>query len=140
MSHPERRGHGDRGSAAVDFALVGALLSLLFAALLQLVLVLHVRNTAIDCAAEGARLGARADRVPADGLARARELLASELPGRVGPRPDDAGVALVQVSGVQAVEVTLTVPLPVLGVLGYAGSTTVRGHAFVEAQPFGGTG
>ena len=134
MSRPERPGSGDRGSAAVDFALVGALLSLLFAALLQLVLVLHVRNTAIDCAAEGARLGARADRVPADGLVRARDLLASELPGRSGSGPDDASVAVVQVSGVRAVEVTLTVPLPVLGLFGTAGSTTVRGHAFVEAQ------
>ena len=63
-----------------------------------------------------------------------RELLASELPGRSGSGPDDASVAVVQVSGVQAVEVTLTVPLPVLGLLGSAGSTTVRGHAFVEAQ------
>jgi len=134
VSRPEWPGSSDRGSAVVDFALVGALLSVLFAGLLQLVLVLHVRNTAIDCAAEGARLGARADRVPADGLVRARELLANELPGLSGPGPPEASVAVVQVSGVQAVEVTLTVPLPVLGLLGSAGSTTVRGHAFAEAQ------
>ncbi len=39
----------------VDFVLVGTLVILIFVALLQLALVLHVRNILIDSAAEGAR-------------------------------------------------------------------------------------
>lgn len=38
----------ERGSAIVDFVLVGALTSLLFAAVLQVALVQHVRNTLPD--------------------------------------------------------------------------------------------
>ena len=46
----------------VDFVLVGALLTLFFLAIVQLTLVLHVRNTLIDAAASGARYGTLADR------------------------------------------------------------------------------
>ena len=49
---------GDTGSAIVDFALVGALVTVLFVGVLQLTIVLHVRNTLVDTAAEGARYGA----------------------------------------------------------------------------------
>ena len=46
----------------VDFVLVGGLLTLFFLAIVQLTLVLHVRNTLIDAAASGARYGTLADR------------------------------------------------------------------------------
>lgn len=36
----------ERGSAVVDFVLVGGLLTVFFLAIVQLTLVLHVRNTA----------------------------------------------------------------------------------------------
>ena len=54
---------GDResGSAVADFAMVAGLLSLLFLAVFQLGLALHIRNTLISCASEGARYGARAN-------------------------------------------------------------------------------
>ena len=68
-----RLGRGDDGVAVVDFALVAGLVSLIFAGVLQVTLALHVRNTVIDCAAEGARYAALADREPADGV---------EAPGR----------------------------------------------------------
>ena len=47
--------YDDGGSAVVDFTLVGILLTFLFLALLQLGLALHVRNTLVASAAEGAR-------------------------------------------------------------------------------------
>ena len=56
------------GSAVVDFTLVGVLLTFLFLALLQLGLALHVRNTLVASAAEGARYGANADRNPLTAL------------------------------------------------------------------------
>ena len=56
----------ERGAAVVDFVLIGALLTLLFLAIVQLTLVLHVRNTLIDAAASGARYGTLADRNDGD--------------------------------------------------------------------------
>ena len=40
-----------------DFVLVSGLVSLLFLAVLQVGLALHIRNTLIACASEGARYG-----------------------------------------------------------------------------------
>lgn len=124
----------DDGSAVVDFALVGGLLSLLFLSIVQLGLVVHVRNTLIDCAAQGARYGARAGRLPDDGIARTRELVAAELSAEYAARLSDVSAAIVERSGVRAVEVRLTAPLPLVGLVGPAGELTVQGHAFAE-QP-----
>ena len=52
----------EQGSAVVDFVLVGGLLTMFFLAIIQLTLILHVRNTLIDAAASGARYGTLADR------------------------------------------------------------------------------
>ena len=125
----------DEGAAVVDFALVGALLTLLFVSVLQVALVVHVRNTLIDCAAEGARWGARADRTADDAVGRTRELVAAELSsgyaarlaGGVSAKEVDRGGGLV-------VQVNIRAPLPVIGLIGPAGTLTVRGHAFNERQ------
>lgn len=124
----------DAGSAVVDFALVGALLTLLLLAVVQLGLVVHVRNTLVDCAAEGARLGARADRRPADGAARARDLVAAELSRDFARRLTGVTAGRVDRGGVQVVEVRLRAPLPLVGLLGRGGGLTVSGHAYDERQ------
>ena len=64
-----RRGwpRGEGGSAVADFTMVSALVAVLFVAVFQLGLALHIRNTLISCASEGARLGARANADPDDG-------------------------------------------------------------------------
>ncbi|MBA4103601.1 MAG: pilus assembly protein TadE, partial [Arthrobacter sp.] len=46
-------GTREQGSAVVDFVLVGGLLTMFFLAIIQLTLILHVRNTLIDAAASG---------------------------------------------------------------------------------------
>ena len=125
----------DVGAAVVDFALVGALVTLLFVSVLQVALVVHVRNTLIDCAAEGARWGARSDRTPADAVTRTRDLVAAQLSagyaarlaGRVSAREVDRG-------GVLVVQVNIRAPLPVVALIGPAGTLSVRGHAFSERQ------
>ena len=126
---------GERGSAVVDFALVGALLSLVFLSVVQLGLVVHVRNTLVDCAAEGARYGARADRSPSDGVQRTRALVASELSAgyaaRVGAR---ITAGTVDREGARAVEVRLSAPLPLVGMAGPSGLLSVAGHAYAERQ------
>lgn len=125
----------ERGSAVVDFALVGALVTLLFVAVVQVALVVHVRTTLVDCAAEGARWGARAGRTPDDAAARARDLVGAELSRSYAARLRD-GVRSRRVdrAGVRVVEVTIRAPLPLVALLGPAGALTVSGHAFDESQ------
>ena len=48
----------EEGSAVAEFSLVGVLLTALLLAVVQLALALHVRNTVLDAAAEGARYAA----------------------------------------------------------------------------------
>src|SRR5919112_3381039 len=69
----------ERGSAVVDFVLVGALLTMFFVSIIQLALILHVRNTLIDAAASGARYGTLADRGAEDARRRAGELIGTAL-------------------------------------------------------------
>lgn len=114
----------------VDFVLVGALTTLLFAAVLQLVLVLHVRATLVDCAAEGARHGALDGSSPQEGAQRTRELIASALAPRFA---DDVRAETTVVDGLPVVRVEVTAPLPLAGLLGPSGVLTVDGHALQEA-------
>ncbi|OIQ83677.1 TadE-like protein [mine drainage metagenome] len=123
------RGFRDRGSAVVDFALVGGLLTLLFAAVLQLTLALHVRNTLVDCAAEGARFAAMADRSPADGVDRARALIAMSLVPRFAENISSREVLL---DGVRVIEIEVVAPVPVVGLIGPSGTMSVTGHALEE--------
>jgi len=135
MRRPQRLGRaGDgpcAGSAVVDFVLVSALVSLLFLGVFQVGLALHIRNTLIACASDGARFGARADNVAADGAARATELIRASLSDRYA-----AHVSAVRetVGGVTVVQVDVSAPLPVLAWFGPQGVLTVHGRAFAEDQ------
>ncbi|WP_422631983.1 TadE/TadG family type IV pilus assembly protein [Pseudokineococcus basanitobsidens] len=120
--------HGDRGSAVADFALVAGLLTLLLAGVVQLAVVLHVRATVVDCASEGARLGALADRTPADGAERTRVLVAAALSPAYAR---DVSASTTSVGGRQVVEVVVRAPLPVAGLLGVDDVLTARGHGLV---------
>lgn len=124
----------DDGSAVVDFALVGGLLTLVFLSVVQLGLVVHVRNTLIDCASEGARYGARAERLPSDGVARTRDLVAAELSPTFASRLTEVSASTVEHEGVQVVEVRVRAPLPLVGLAGPTGELSVAGHAFAEEQ------
>lgn len=112
----------------VDFVLVGALTTLLFASVLQLALALHVRATLVDCAAEGARYGALADRTADQGAARTRELVAMSLTDGFAR---DVRASVVEVEGLEVVRVQVSAPLPLLGLLGPT-SLDVTGHALRE--------
>lgn len=119
----------ESGSAAVEFTLVGVLLTTLVLAVVQLGLALHVRNTVLDAAAEGARFGALADNLPADGAARTRDLITEAIGAdyATGVR-----VATGEWMGHPAVTVTVTTTLPVVGLLGIGGGLEVSGHAAIE--------
>jgi Flp pilus assembly protein TadG len=119
----------EAGSAAVEFTLVGALLTVLTLAVLQLGLALHVRNTVHDAAAEGARFGALADNAPADGAARATALIAEAVGERYA---QDVSVSSGSWNGHPTVTVTVRTTLPLIGMIGIDGALEVSGHAPVE--------
>jgi Flp pilus assembly protein TadG len=119
----------ERGSAVVEFALVGAILTVLTVAVLQLALALHVRNTVLDAAAEGARFGALADNSPADGVARCQALIVAAVGADYAT---DVHATSGSWMGHPAVTITVRTTLPVIGLLGIGGALEVSGHAAVE--------
>ncbi|MFF1829591.1 TadE/TadG family type IV pilus assembly protein [Paenarthrobacter sp. NPDC058040] len=121
-----RRRSDERGAAVVDFVLVGSVMTLLFVSVIQLMLVLHVRNTLIDAAASGARYGAMADRTPADAEARTAELITGALNSAFA---GDISTAVVDVGGIRTLEVRVDAPMPLVGLLGPGGTLKVTGHA-----------
>jgi Flp pilus assembly protein TadG len=125
-------GGRDAGSAAAEFVMVAALLTVLTLGVLQLGAALLVRNTVLDAAAEGARYGALADNAPDDGAARTRELISTAI-GSGYAR--DVHVTTGSWRGHPAVTVTVRTTLPVLGLLGPAKAMKVVGHAARETLP-----
>lgn len=119
----------ERGSAVVEFTLVGLLLTVLALAVIQLGLALHVRNTVLDAAAEGARFGALADNTPADAVARTRTLVTEAIGTDYAA---DIAVGVGDWMGHPAVTVTVRTTLPVVGLLGVGGALEVSGHAAIE--------
>lgn len=110
--------------------MVGTLLVVLALGLLQLALALHVRNTIVDAAAEGARFGSLADRTPAEGAERATELIESAIGGLYAA---DVTAGTTVYLGRPAVVVTVRAPLPVIGLLGPEAMLEVEGHAAIES-------
>jgi Flp pilus assembly protein TadG len=100
---------------------VGVLLTVLALAVVQLALALHVRNTVLDAAAEGARYAALAGSSSTDGVARTRDLIAAAI---------SAEYAQDVTAGTASVSVRTT--LPVIGLLGVPHGLEVAGHAAVE--------
>lgn len=122
----------DEGSAVVEFALVSAMVTALFLTVLQVGLALHVRNTLVAAAAEGARYGAAADRTPADGAQRTRDVVTTSLSAAYA---GDIRAGYVDQGGVSTVEVEVRAPLPLLGLVGPGGELVVTGHALAESPP-----
>lgn len=111
--------------------MVAALLLIVAMSVFQLALGLYVRNTMISAASEGARYGARADASPTDGAARTRTLLTESLSPSYAT---DISVRRTSVDGVAVVEVTVSAPLPLIGLIGPSSSLTVSSRAFAEDQ------
>lgn len=125
------RADAEAGAAVADFAMVSGLLMLVFAMVFQLGLTLHVRNTLISCAAEGARLGARVDAQPGDAVVRTRDLIGRSLSSRFA---QDVTETTGEVDGVAVVLVHVRAPLPLIGPFGPSDGLDVVGRAFEEKQ------
>jgi Flp pilus assembly protein TadG len=122
---------GQRGAAVVDFVLVLVVLVPVFLGILQVALVLFVRNTLAAAASEGARYAATLDHGPADGAARTRAQISGALAGRYA---EQVSARETTIDGAPAVVVEVHVVVPALGLGGPAVTLDVSGHA-VEETP-----
>lgn len=114
----------------MDFVLVLVVLIPLFLGILQVALVLLVRNTLAAAASEGARYAASADRGPDDGVARTRSQIEGAISGRFAQA---VRATPVLIEGVPGIEITVRARVPALGIGGPAVELEVSGHAVEEA-------
>ncbi|MEP6814942.1 MAG: TadE family protein [Marmoricola sp.] len=122
----------ERGSAVVDFVLVSLVLVPLVLGIMQVALVMFVRNTLASAASEGARFGATIDRGPGDGAARTRQ----QIRGAVADRFARGVTARsTKVGGVPGVVVHVHAVVPALGLWGPGISLDIDGHAVKEQAP-----
>lgn len=128
---PLRRG-SERGSAVVDFVLVMVVLVPLFLGILQVALVLHVRNTLTSAASEGARYAATVDRSLDAGVERTRAQITGAVAGRFA---EHVTATRAVREGVPVVRVDVVAEVPPLGVWGPAMEVAVSGHAVEEPVP-----
>jgi Flp pilus assembly protein TadG len=122
----------ERGAAVVDFVLVLVVIVPLFLGVLQVGLVLHVRNTLTAAASEGARYAATVNGSPAAGAERTRSQIRGALASRFA---DQVSARTVMIDGVPGVQVTVAVEVPPLGLWGPAVHFDVAGHAVSEVAP-----
>ena len=119
----------DRGSATVEFTLVSILLVLLTLGVMQVALVLHVKNTVSDAASEGARWAALADSSLEAGVERTGELIDTSVGSDYSERIRARYLTWL---GQPAVEIVVRTRLPALGLWMPALPLEVRGHAARE--------
>ena len=127
------RRRGERGAAVVDFVLVLMVLLPLVLGILQLALVMHVRNTLASAASEGARHAALAGSSAPAGVARINQLV----DGALSPGFDrTVSVTPAPVGGAPGYEAVVQADVTVLGLGGPGIRVRVAGHAVAEeAQP-----
>jgi len=129
---PSAPSEAERGSAVVDFVLVIVVLVPLFLGIMQVALVLHVRNTLTSAASEGARYAATVDRSLDAGVARTR----NQIDGAIAERfASGVTASSVLVRGAQGVRVDVRAEVPALGLWGPAVELRVSGHAIEEVAP-----
>ncbi len=120
----------ERGSAIVDFVMVGALVLAVFMAVVQLGLALYVRNVITDSAADGARFGGMLGATPADAVVRTRYLMSLALPSSFQA---DVTAQDTRLGGVPTVQVRVQANLPVFAFTGIGPRIEVVMHALDEA-------
>lgn len=131
--HRRWRPRGDDGSAVAEFVFVSVFLIVLVLAILQVAMILHMRNVAVAAVVDGARYAANADRDCADGTAKARELIEDAI-----AKADvvEAGCEPGVVGNTEVVRVTATVRLPLLllDLMPTDVTIEVQGRAVKEGQ------
>ncbi|PCE15894.1 TadE family protein [Microbacterium sp. SZ1] len=124
-------GGDERGSSPVEFVLVGTMLTALTLAVLQLALVVYVRNVVHDAAIGGAHHAALADVSPEEGAARARRVITQAVGAAYA---DDVEAARVRQNGRDVMVVRVRTALPVIGLIGIPSAMNI--HAEAPAESF----
>ena len=119
----------ERGSSPVEFVLVGALLTALVLAVLQIAFAVYVRNVVHDAAVEGAHYAALADTTPAEGAVRTRTVITRAVGAAYA---DDVTIGEDRSLGHPSVVVRVRTTLPVLGLIGIPYGMEVEARAPVE--------
>lgn len=122
----------ERGAAVVDFVLIMVLLIPIVLGVLQVGLVLHVRNTLSAAASEGARAAALVDGDPALGVERTRSLIRAAIDDRYA---EQVTAGFRSVDGVPGTVVRVRAEVPTLGLFGPGVALDVEGHAVREDPP-----
>ncbi len=118
--------HEERGSAPVEFILVGALLTALTLGILQLGFALYVRNVVQDAAVEGAYAAARAGATLEDGIVQTNEAITTAVGGGASQQ---VSAEYSRDAGYETVEVTVIATLPLAGFLGPERGIIVTAYA-----------
>ena len=122
---------GDEDASAVaEFCLVMVVLVPLVLAIVQVGLVLHVRNTLTAAAADGARAASRDGASPHTGVARARSQITRALSARYA---GDVRAERASVHGQPVVIVRVRATVPALGLFGSTVDVEGVGRAVREA-------
>ncbi|WP_176697030.1 TadE/TadG family type IV pilus assembly protein [Microbacterium sp. 3J1] len=120
----------EQGSSPVEFVLVGTLLTLLTLGVMQLALVVYVRNVVHDAAVEGAYHAALADTTLEQGVQRAEHAIDRA----IGETYSEGVTVRSDASlGHATVVVRISTTLPVIGLLGVPHALDVEAHAPEEA-------
>jgi hypothetical protein len=119
----------ERGSAPVEFVLVGVLLVAVALTVLQIAFVAHIRAVAIDSAIAGAAHAALADTADSEGVIRANELVAS---GVAASLVRSVTVTSGEVAGAPIVSITIRLGVSIIGPWLTVAETDVTGRAFRE--------
>jgi Flp pilus assembly protein TadG len=120
---------GERGNAPVEFVLVGAMLVAVVLGLIQLSVIVHVRHTLIASAQDGARWASYYNTSFAEGRALTGRLISQGL----GPSYAQAiGASATTVAGQPGVRITVTSPLPTIGLWSAGGVLRVWADAPLE--------
>ena len=132
MAEAPRARRRESGAAVVDFVLVMLIVVPLVLGIMQVALVMHVRNVTTAAAAEGARVQAVLDADAGAGEERTRAQIAAGVGDRF---VRSVTVTPTIVAGVPGVEVTVVSEVPALGLLGPGMTVEVTGHAVSEVAP-----
>ena len=132
MNNDRRVCADDRGSAPVEFVLVGTLLTALTLAVLQLAFAVYVRNAVHDAAVEGAYHAALADTTPEEGVAVTREVISRAVGSAYA---DDVRIGVSGIAPHETIDVRVRTTFPLLGLIGIPLAMEVEAHA--PAETFG---
>ncbi len=118
-----------RGSAPVEFVLVGVVLTVLTLAIVQFGVAVYVRNVVHDAAVEGAHRAALADTTLTEGEARTRDVITRAVGEAFA---EDVSARDTEHLGYPAVEVTVRATLPLIGLIGVPWALEVTAYAPAE--------